>query len=123
MLTKEETRVLPLFKDTKLEGRMTDIYVNDKDLPAVRAALAKAGLGVKAQGEVPGEKEYTRTIYNVLDDVSGSLIAAMVQAHAPNITPDEEAALEEEQRAHDKAGDRRAGGRTRPPEESEFEDL
>jgi ribosome biogenesis GTPase / thiamine phosphate phosphatase len=36
---------------------------------------------------------------------------------------EEEAALEEEQRAHDKAGDKRAGGRTRPPEESEFDDL
>jgi ribosome biogenesis GTPase len=34
---------------------------------------------------------------------------------------EEEAALEEEQRAHDKAADRRAGGRTRPPEESEFD--
>jgi ribosome biogenesis GTPase len=36
---------------------------------------------------------------------------------------EEEAALEEEQRAHDKAADKRAGGRTRPPEESEFDDL
>lgn len=36
---------------------------------------------------------------------------------------EEEAELEEEQRARDKAADRRAGGRTRPPEESEFEDL
>jgi ribosome biogenesis GTPase len=36
---------------------------------------------------------------------------------------EEEAALEEEQRAHDKAGDKRAGGRTRPPETSEFDDL
>lgn len=36
---------------------------------------------------------------------------------------EEEAALEEEQRAHDKVADRRAGGRTRPPEESEFDDL
>jgi ribosome biogenesis GTPase len=34
---------------------------------------------------------------------------------------EEEAALEEEQRAHLKVGDRRAGGRTRPPEESEFD--
>jgi ribosome biogenesis GTPase len=34
---------------------------------------------------------------------------------------EEEAALEEEQRAHDKASDKRAGGRTRPPEESEFD--
>ena len=34
---------------------------------------------------------------------------------------EEEAALEEEQRAHDKAADKRAGGRTRPPEESEFD--
>jgi ribosome biogenesis GTPase len=34
---------------------------------------------------------------------------------------EEEAALEEEQRAHDKAADRRAGGRTRAPEESEFD--
>ncbi len=36
---------------------------------------------------------------------------------------EEEAALEEEQRAHDKAADKRAGGRTVPPEESEFDDL
>ena len=36
---------------------------------------------------------------------------------------EEEAALEEEQRAHEKAADRRSGGRTRPPEESEFDDL
>jgi ribosome biogenesis GTPase / thiamine phosphate phosphatase len=35
---------------------------------------------------------------------------------------EEEAALEEEQRARDKIGDKRAGGRTRPPEQSEFED-
>jgi ribosome biogenesis GTPase len=34
---------------------------------------------------------------------------------------EEEAALEEEQRAHLKAADKRAGGRTRPPEESEFD--
>ena len=36
---------------------------------------------------------------------------------------EEEAALEEEQRAHDRAADKRAGGRTIPPEESEFDDL
>jgi ribosome biogenesis GTPase / thiamine phosphate phosphatase len=36
---------------------------------------------------------------------------------------EEEAALEEEQRAHDKAADKRAGGRTRPPEESEFDEV
>jgi len=36
---------------------------------------------------------------------------------------EEEAALEEEQRAHDRAADKRAGGRTTPPEESEFDDL
>jgi len=36
---------------------------------------------------------------------------------------EEEAALEEEQREHEKAADKRAGGRTRPPEESEFDDL
>ncbi len=35
---------------------------------------------------------------------------------------EEEAALEEEQRAREKIGDKRAGGRTRPPEQSEFED-
>ena len=34
---------------------------------------------------------------------------------------EEEAALEEEQRARDKAADRRAGGRTRAPEQAEFE--
>jgi ribosome biogenesis GTPase len=34
---------------------------------------------------------------------------------------EEEAALEEEQRAHAKVADKRAGGRTRPPEESEFD--
>jgi len=36
---------------------------------------------------------------------------------------EEEAALEEEQRAREKAADRRSGGRTRPPEESEFDDF
>jgi len=36
---------------------------------------------------------------------------------------EEEAALEEEQREHEKAADKRSGGRTRPPEESEFDDL
>lgn len=35
---------------------------------------------------------------------------------------EEEAALEEEQRAREKAADKRAGGRTRPPEESEFDE-
>jgi ribosome biogenesis GTPase len=35
---------------------------------------------------------------------------------------EEEAALEEEQRAREKAADRRAGGRTVPPEESEFDE-
>jgi ribosome biogenesis GTPase len=34
---------------------------------------------------------------------------------------EEEAALEAEQEAHEKAADRRAGGRTRPPERSEFD--
>jgi ribosome biogenesis GTPase len=34
---------------------------------------------------------------------------------------EEEAALEAEQEARDKAADRRAGGRTRPPEQSEFD--
>ena len=33
----------------------------------------------------------------------------------------EEAALEEEQREHERAADRRAGGRTRPPEVAEFD--
>ncbi len=36
---------------------------------------------------------------------------------------EEEAALEEEQRTRLKVADRRSGGRTRPPEESEFDDL
>lgn len=36
---------------------------------------------------------------------------------------EEEAALEEEQRAHDKVADRRAGGRTTPPEEAEFDET
>ena len=35
---------------------------------------------------------------------------------------EEEAALEEEQRARDKIADKRSGGRTRAPEQSEFED-
>ncbi|MDX2381272.1 MAG: ribosome small subunit-dependent GTPase A [Acidimicrobiia bacterium] len=35
---------------------------------------------------------------------------------------EEEAALEEEQRAREKAADKRAGGRTLPPEESEFDE-
>jgi len=36
---------------------------------------------------------------------------------------EEEAALEEEQRAHERAADRRAGGRTRPPDASEFDET
>jgi ribosome biogenesis GTPase len=36
---------------------------------------------------------------------------------------EEEAALEEEQRAREKVADRRQGGRNIPPEKSEFEDL
>ena len=35
---------------------------------------------------------------------------------------EEEAALEEEQRARERAADRRAGGRTRPPDAAEFDD-
>jgi ribosome biogenesis GTPase len=46
-----------------------------------------------------------------------------VRLHSLERLIEEEAALEEEQRAHDKAGDKRAGGRTRPPEESEFDEL
>jgi ribosome biogenesis GTPase / thiamine phosphate phosphatase len=49
----------------------------------------------------------------------GSLDA--VRLHSLERLIEEEAALEEEQRAHDKAADKRAGGRTRPPEESEFD--
>jgi len=36
---------------------------------------------------------------------------------------EEEAALEDEQRAHYKAADRRSGGKTLAPEESEFDNL
>jgi ribosome biogenesis GTPase len=36
---------------------------------------------------------------------------------------EEEAALEEEQRAHEKVADKRAGGRHRPPEQSEYDDM
>ena len=46
-----------------------------------------------------------------------------VRLHSLERLIEEEAALEEEQRAHDKAADKRTGGRTRPPEESEFDDL
>jgi ribosome biogenesis GTPase len=46
-----------------------------------------------------------------------------VRLHSLERLIEEEAALEEEQRAHDKAADRRAGGKTRPPEESEFDNL
>ncbi len=46
-----------------------------------------------------------------------------VRLHSLERLIEEEAALEEEQRAHEKAADRRAGGRTRPPEESEFDEL
>jgi len=44
-----------------------------------------------------------------------------VRLHSLERLIEEEAALEEEQRAHDKAADKRAGGRTRPPEQSEFD--
>ncbi len=46
-----------------------------------------------------------------------------IRLHSLERLIEEEAALEEEQRAHDKAADKRAGGRTRPPEEAEFDDL
>ncbi|MGI9646136.1 MAG: ribosome small subunit-dependent GTPase A [Ilumatobacteraceae bacterium] len=45
-----------------------------------------------------------------------------VRLHSLERLIEEEAALEEEQRAREKAADRRAGGRTRPPEESEWTD-
>jgi ribosome biogenesis GTPase len=46
-----------------------------------------------------------------------------VRLHSLERLIEEEAALEEEQRAHDKAADKRSGGRTRPPDESEFDGL
>jgi len=46
-----------------------------------------------------------------------------VRLHSLERLIEEEAALEEEQREHEKAADKRVGGRTRPPEESEFDDL
>jgi ribosome biogenesis GTPase / thiamine phosphate phosphatase len=44
-----------------------------------------------------------------------------VRLHSLERLIEEEAALEAEQRAHDKAADKRSGGRTRPPEQSEFD--
>lgn len=58
--------------------------------------------------------------------VQGAIAAGKldsVRLHSLERLIEEEAALEEEQRAHDKASDRRAGGKTRPPEESEFDNL
>jgi ribosome biogenesis GTPase / thiamine phosphate phosphatase len=46
-----------------------------------------------------------------------------VRLHSLERLVEEEAALEEEQRAREKVADKRAGGRTRPPEQSEFDDL
>jgi ribosome biogenesis GTPase len=53
--------------------------------------------------------------------VEGSLDAVRLASLERLI--EEEAALEEEQRAHDRAANRRAGGRTRAPEAEEFEEL
>ena len=58
--------------------------------------------------------------------VQGAIAAGKldsVRLHSLERLIEEEAALEEEQRAHDKASDRRAGGKTRAPEESEFDNL
>lgn len=58
--------------------------------------------------------------------VQGAIVAGTldpIRLHSLERLIEEEAALEEEQRAHDKAADRRAGGKTRPPEESEFDNL
>ncbi len=58
--------------------------------------------------------------------VQGAIAAGKldsVRLHSLERLIEEEAALEEEQRAHDKAADRRVGGKTLAPEESEFDGL
>lgn len=103
------------------------------DTPGVRAlSLWLSGNGIeRAFADVFDLMDHCRFRDCKHDQEPGCAVQAAIAAgeldairlHSLERLIEEEAALEEEQRAHDKAGDRRAGGRTRPPEQSEFDDL
>ncbi len=103
------------------------------DTPGVRAlSLWLSGNGIeRAFADVFDLMDHCRFRDCKHDQEPGCAVQSAIAAgeldairlHSLERLIEEEAALEEEQRAHDKAGDRRAGGRTRPPEQSEFDDL
>jgi len=101
------------------------------DTPGVRAlSLWLSGNGIeRAFADVFELMDHCRFRDCKHDQEPGCAVQAAIGAgtldavrlHSLERLIEEEAALEEEQRAHDKAADKRAGGRTRPPEESEFD--
>jgi ribosome biogenesis GTPase len=103
------------------------------DTPGVRAlSLWLSGHGIeRAFADVFDLMDHCRFRDCKHDQEPGCAVQAAIAAatldpvrlHSLERLIEEEAALEEEQRAHDKAADRRAGGKTRPPEESEFDNL
>jgi ribosome biogenesis GTPase / thiamine phosphate phosphatase len=103
------------------------------DTPGVRAlSLWLSGHGIeRAFADVFDLMDHCRFRDCKHDQEPGCAVQAAIAAgtldpvrlHSLERLIEEEAALEEEQRAHEKAADKRAGGRTRPPEESEFDDL
>jgi ribosome biogenesis GTPase len=103
------------------------------DTPGVRAlSLWLSGNGIeRAFADVFELMDHCRFRDCKHDQEPGCAVQAAIAAgdldpirlHSLERLIEEEAALEEEQRAHEKAADKRAGGRTRPPEESEFDDL
>jgi ribosome biogenesis GTPase len=103
------------------------------DTPGVRAlSLWLSGHGIeRAFADVFDLMDHCRFRDCKHDQEPGCAVQAAIAAgtldavrlHSLERLIEEEAALEEEQRAHDKAADKRAGGRTRPPEQSEFDGL
>ena len=101
------------------------------DTPGVRAlSLWLSGHGIeRAFADVFDLMDHCRFRDCKHDQEPGCAVQAAIAAgeldavrlHSLERLIEEEAALEEEQRAHDKASDKRAGGRSRPPEESEFD--
>jgi ribosome biogenesis GTPase len=101
------------------------------DTPGVRAlSLWLSGNGIeRAFADVFDLMDHCRFRDCKHDQEPGCAVQAAIAAgtldqvrlHSLERLIEEEAALEEEQRAHDKAADKRAGGRTRPPEQSEFD--
>lgn len=103
------------------------------DTPGVRAlSLWLSGHGIeRAFADVFGLMDGCRFRDCKHDREPGCAVQAAIAAgtldpvrlHSLERLIEEEAALEEEQRVHDRAGDKRAGGRTRPPEQSEYDDM